>query len=292
MKNIVLYLLLLTLGTGLSQVQYPTMKIWPDLAPGTGDKADQEQWQDSSKVFKVYQPNLTLFLPEAGNGPVPAIVVCPGGGFRQLEMTKEGFKVARWLRNNGIAAFVLKYRLSPMEALQDAQQAMIVLRTQADELNIDPDRVGIMGFSAGAHVAGNLAMHYQTDGQSRALDSTLVKPDFWIGVYGGYRSNPDNGRDEYFRTFTSFAELVHPQSPPVLLVHAGNDSRVPAASSVELYSAYLSKGAPAELLVFERGAHGFALETDRGPEVTATVQTWSERCLQWLRIRWGMPGEN
>lgn len=250
------------------QAQNPVVKIWPNLAPGSENLENKEEWTEGKNVSKVYQPDVTVFLPEHQEGPLPAIIVFPGGGYRKLVMEKEGYKVARWFNEHGMTAFVLKYRLNPDEALRDAQRAVSLIREDAEKYGIDANKIGVIGFSAGAHLAGNLAIHYESRESYDAVDAVSSKPDFWVSIYGGYR-NPKFDKN----------------TPPAFIVHAGNDSKVPVMSSVELYTDLKKNGVPAELHVYEQGEHGFALQTDRGLAVTSTVNDWSERLLEWLKVR-------
>ena len=258
--------------------QPQVIKIWPGLAPGSENAENREQWTDSKDVSNVYQPDLTVFLPEHPEGLSPAVIVLPGGGYRKLVMEKEGYKVARWLNENGMAAFVLKYRLNPEEALRDAHRAVSLLRTEAEKHGIDENKVGVIGFSAGAHLAGNLVENNEDRLSYDEIDAVSSRPDFWVGVYGSYGDRSRNNR-------SAKAFEAHKDIPPTFLVHAGNDSRVNVMGSVELYTALKEKGVPAELHVYEQGEHGFALETDRGLAVTSTVTDWSERLLEWLKVR-------
>ena len=258
-----------------AQAQTQVVKIWPNLAPGTETMEDQEQWRDGKSVIDVYQPDLTVFLPEQQAAPSPVVMVFPGGGYRQVVMEKEGYKVARWLNENGIAAFVLKYRLNPEQALRDAQRAISLIRKEADKYHIDKNKIGVIGFSAGAHLAGNLVFNHQNRENYDEVDLFSSRPDFWIGIYGSYKyiNLPDQK--------VSDQVII----PPAFLVHAGNDSKVPVEASVELYSELKKRGVPAELHIYEQGEHGFALETNRGDAVTSTVTAWSRRCLEWLKLR-------
>lgn len=252
--------------------QEKVVKIWPGLAPGSEGVTDKEQWVDGREVSNVYQPDLTIFLPENRQVPSPAMIVFPGGGYRKVVMEKEGYKIARWLNESGVAAFVLKYRLERDEALRDAQRALALVRHDAKSYGIDKDKIGIIGFSAGAHLAGNLAANHRDHERHDEIDDVSSRPDFWISVYGAYRDiirDADRPKD----------------IAPAFLVHAGDDSRVSAAASVELYSLLSGAGIPAELHIYEQGEHGFALETDRGPAVTSTVESWSGRLLAWLKVR-------
>ena len=255
-----------------ANAQEQVVKIWPELAPGSEGRADQEQWVEGREVSDVYQPDLTVFLPEKRQLPSPAMLVFPGGGYQKVVMEKEGYKIARWLNEKGIAAYVLKYRLDRDEALRDAQRAVSLVRHDADLYGIDKNRIGVIGFSAGAHLAGNLVANHQDRERYDQIDDVSSMPDFWVSVYGAYRDiirDTDNTDD----------------IPPAFLVHAGDDSRVSAAVSVDLYSQLSEAGIPAELHVYEQGEHGFALETDRGPAVTSTVAAWSNRLLAWLKVR-------
>lgn len=251
------------------------MKIWPNLAPGSESVMNNEQWTGTKNVSNVYQPDLTIFLPDHQAGRTPAVVVFPGGGYTQIVMEKEGYKVARWLNENGIAAFVLKYRLNRDEALSDAQRAVSVIRNDAEKYGIDKNKIGVIGFSAGANLACNLVMNHQDRKNYDSVDAVSSRPDFWIGVYGVYKGIYG----------TSGKSGVIQNTPPAFLVHAGNDSKVPVLSSVELYIDLKNNGVPAELHVYEQGEHGFALEKDRGPAIKSTVDDWSKRCLDWLKLR-------
>ena len=275
-KGTIIILLFGLSGVGRLSAQHCTIPLWPGDAPGTENRENREYWRDSTIVYQVYQPALTVFPGDGEGAPVAAVIVLPGGGYRQLEMGKEGCKVARWLNECGIASFVLKYRLDPNEALQDVGQAMRLLRSRADEFHIDPDKIGVIGFSAGAHLAGNLATHYQGEDEEISL-----RPDFWVGIYGSYRPRGADRQDN----FNSFSDLIDEDSPPVMIIHAGDDSRVPVQNSVEMYMAYQQKGVPAELHIYERGNHGFALETNRGVAITSTVKSWSARFIEWLKVR-------
>ncbi len=273
------FLLSLTISFSL-QAQTQVIKIWPNLAPGSENEENKEEWTETKDVSNVYQPDLTIFLPEHQVGLSPAIIVCPGGGYRKLVMEKEGYKVARWLNENGIAAFVLKYRLNPDEAVRDAQRAVSLLRKEAKKYGIDKNKIGIIGFSAGAHLAGNLVENNHESESYDEIDAVSSRPDFWIGIYGSYGDVGGSGNDRFQKKLE-----VNKKTPPAFLVHAGNDSRVPVLASVELYSALKETGIPAELHIYEQGEHGFALETDRGPAVTSTVTSWSNRLLKWLKVR-------
>jgi acetyl esterase/lipase len=247
-----------------SVAQQRVITIWPGLAPGTEQSQNNETLVDG-RITNVYQPNLTVFLPARSDSNHPAIVVFPGGGYTHLAIEKEGYAVGRWLNDNGIAAFVLKYRLNAGDALQDARRALSLVRSQAGEFGIDPARIGVMGFSAGGHLAANLAAHYRKDSFMDAVDSVSSKPDFMVLVYG--KVGP-------------FVDGVGKETPPAFLVHADDDTRIPVSESIRYYQALHDNGVPAELHVYEKGGHGFALLKDRG-----AVLSWAQLCIDWMKTR-------
>jgi acetyl esterase/lipase len=158
MKFFIVGSALLLLNVSITFSQNQVIPIWPSgyLAPNYLQSIER----NSSNITEVHQPYLTVFLPMKSDTNHPAVLVFPGGGYRQIVIEKEGYKIAHWLNDNGIAAFVLAYRLSSDTALLDAQRAMSLIRSRASEFNIDPDRIGVMGFSAGAHLSVNVATYY------------------------------------------------------------------------------------------------------------------------------------
>jgi acetyl esterase/lipase len=263
-KRIIFGLCLAALLSAACSAQVPVLKIWPFLAPGTEGKQNEEK-VEGGNFTNVYQPSLSVYLPRGRAESRPAMIVLPGGGYRQIVFRKEGTAIAEWLNKKGIAAFVLKYRLSPKEALQDAQRSASVIRSRAKEFGIDPKKIGVVGFSAGAHLAVNLAVHPKKEIVVDGIDSVRCSPDFVVLAYG---------------TFSHFDSLVTDKFPPTFLVHAADDQRVPVAESVSFFTTLKKAGVPAELHIYEQGKHGFALEKERG-----VVATWCDRCLEWLRMR-------
>jgi acetyl esterase/lipase len=276
-KSIKVLLLCFFLTITLS-AQNNAVKIWNGFAPGTENIKNEERWEEPSIVYSVYQPDLTVFLPEGANANTPAVIVCPGGGFRRLVMEKEGYKVARWLNKFGIACFVLKYRLVPDAALLDAQRAVSFVRSKASEYNVNPAKIGVMGFSAGGHVVGNLSTHFSKSEMKDKIDSVNCRPDFMISVYA-YMEPRDTGKSSSM-FFEPFYKLVNKNTPPTFLVHAADDQSVPVVHSVNFYSALRKNGVPTELHIFEQGKHGFALE-----ETNGAVAIWTTLCTNWLKER-------
>ena len=204
-KYTIHFLLLFTISFSV-QAQDQVIKIWPNLAPGSESVENNEQWTESKDVSNVYQPDLTIFLLEHQEGFSPAVIIFPGGGYRKLVMEKEGYTVARWFNENGIAAFVLKYRLNPDEALRDAQRAVSLLRKEATKYGVDDNKIGVIGFSAGAHLAGNLVENNQDRESYDAVDVVSSRPDFWIGIYGSYGDIGGSGNNRYPKKILSTQE--------------------------------------------------------------------------------------
>jgi len=260
--------------------------LWPEGAPFANGTED------------IDKPSLTLYVVPAGRGTGTAVIVCPGGGYQNLSMDKEGYQVAQWLNSIGVTAFVLKYRLGPKyhhpAELSDAQRAIRIIRSKAADYRILPDHVGIMGFSAGGHLASSAGTHFETLGGNAAdpIDKVSSRPDFLILVYpvisfttpyvhkGSLKNllgdNPDSKLAESFSN-----ELqVTAQTPPTFLFHTNGDTGVPPENSALFYMALRKAGVPAEMHIYERGPHGVGLaQTDEA------LSTWPSRLADWLRIR-------
>ena len=266
MKNNIYTLLFpfLLFLTAQAAAQNKVIKIWPGLATDTENRTDEEK-TISGNITNVYQPDLTIFTPENADAEGPAVVVLPGGGYRQIVINKEGYKIAQWLNKNGITAFVLKYRLRPPEALRDVQRTVSLLRADAEKYNINPENIGMIGFSAGGHLAANLSTYYEKEKFVDRIDSVSCKPDFMISVYGAVGQ---------------FVNDVNKNTPPAFLVHASDDPKVPVTQSVDYYLALHKNGVPAELHVYEKGGHGFALR-----DVNKPVISWAVRCIDWMKVQ-------
>lgn len=258
--------------------------LWPNGAPGALGTADEDK------------PSITPYLAKSPNGT--AVIVCPGGGYQNLAMDHEGVQIAKWLNSLGISAFVLKYRLGPRyrhpAMIDDAQRAIRTVRAHAAGLHIQPDRIGVWGFSAGGHLASTAATHFDAGDPNAAdpIDRAGSRPDFAILAYAvislnseyahaGSRTNllgktPDPKLVDEF----SNDQRVTPQTPPTFLFHTSADTAVPAENSVRFYLALRKAGVPAEMHIFQNGPHGVGLApTD------ATLSAWSGLLANWLRER-------
>lgn len=264
------------------------------------DVSEVREWSDILLVSKVREPDLAVYLPSPRNATGEAVIICPGGGYAVLAYDWEGADIARYWNSRGVAAMVLKYRLpdaaSQVEPhrspLLDAQRAMRLVRHHATAWNIDRRKIGIMGFSAGGHLAATLSTHFD-QGDPDAQDPVEhegCRPDFSILVYAvisltapyvhlGSRSallgeDPDPELLEFYSNERS----VTSDTPPTLLVHSADDDLVSYRHSVDYYHALQEQGVPAALHLYPRGGHGYSLAVN-----DPYLGTWMERCLEWVR---------
>ncbi len=256
--------------------------LWPNGAPGPVGKEPNDV------------PTLTPYFPAKEKTTGAAIIVCPGGGYTHLA-DHEGRPVAEWLNNLGITAFVLKYRLGPRNhhpaPLQDAARAIRTVRARATEWNIDPKRIGILGFSAGGHVASTIGTHFDSGkpDASDPIERVSSRPDLMILIYpvitmrefthaGSRRMLLGDNPSSDLVALLSNEEQVTKETPPAFLVHTANDPAVPVENSLRFAEAMTKAGVPFELNIYERGPHGFGLG-GKDP----MLSTWPQRCADWLR---------
>ena len=267
-----------------------TVPVWPDGAPGAvgSDAADR--------------PMLTIYLPAKEQASGTGILVCPGGGYVRQAMDHEGHQVARLLTSRGVAAFILQYRVGPRyrhpAMLQDVLEALRVIRRRAAEYGVRADRLGVLGFSAGGHLASSAATLFDApEGASRTGDATSARPDFAVLVYpvivmGDERVTHKGSQlhllgeqpapDLIARMSTD--RQVTPRTPPTWLVHTTEDTTVPVENSLRFYQALVRAGVPAELHVFEKGAHGLGLAP-----ADPSLGLWPDLLFTWLRVRGLLP---
>jgi acetyl esterase/lipase len=281
--------ILLSTSTALAQRGGPEPQVvllWPDGAPGAQGDLDEDK------------PTLSIYLPPVERATGTAVVVCPGGGYRNLAIDHEGQQIARWLNSFGVAAFVLKYRLGPRyhhpAPLQDAQRALRYVRINAAEFRIDSGRIGIWGFSAGGHLASTAGTHFERGNPAAtdAYERTSSRPDFLILGYpvisltteytheGSRRFLLGETPDPALAENLSNDKQVTAETPPTFLFHTNEDKAVPAENSVLFYLALRRAGVPAELHIYERGSHGVGLApTDR------VLSSWPARLADWMYSR-------
>jgi acetyl esterase/lipase len=277
-------LLTLALATAASAAEPITVKLWPKGAPEpAGFKIGEESSVDKGdgilRTSNVSDPTITVYRPEKPNGT--AVLVAPGGGYGILAIEHEGTMVCDWFLKQGVTPILLKYRVPrrdpanpSKEPLQDAQRAMGIIRHRAAEWGINPERIGILGFSAGGHLTVMATLHAneRTYTQDPALDKEDVTPNFSIPVYPAYLVSKED-------TFKLLPEVaVTKTSPPMCLIHAHDDKGTTSASaSALLYLEYKKLDLPAELHIYTKGGHGFGMKTKSLP-----VDQWLVRVGEWM----------
>lgn len=260
--------------------------IWPDTAPDEiaeiGDEtAERREGESPStlRISNVTRPTLTVYPAPANKANGTSVLICPGGGLSILAWDKEGTEVAEWLNTLGVTAFVLKYRVPVrqkqkrwLHALQDCQRAMSLVRSKAEEFDIAPKRIGVLGFSAGGFLAGMTSTSFDKRQYEAidAIDKVSSRPDFAVLVYPAYLVSNKTNKLEPHVTVTK-------NSPPMFFAHAWND-RVKPESSMQLFSALRKHKIPAELHIFGSGGHGFGLRKTDSP-----ATHWPELCGRWMK---------
>jgi len=302
LKKSVLGLFFLTFLILDINAQNTVLKVWPNGIPGSiknDSYSEKATLTDGipSRYEKVIDPSITVFLPPSEKATGTAVLICPGGGYGVLAFDHEGFAIAKWLNENGIAGIILKYRL-PSELimkdksigpLQDVQEAMRTIRRNASGWNINPHKIGVIGFSAGGHLASSLSTHY-SDKVYDVTDTTSARPDFSLLIYpvisfdgsithAGTRRNliGDNPSYDAIKHFSNELQITD-KTPPAFLVHSADDMAVPVKNSI-VYSEGLQKNRiPVELHIFQKGGHGYGLSAGRG-----TQSSWPDLCLAWMK---------
>lgn len=263
-----------------------TVLLWPNGAPGAKGNAP------------IDKPALTIY-PVVGKPKVPTgVLVCPGGGYVHLAMNHEGRQIAGWLNSYGITAFVLRYRLGPKYRypieLDDAKRAMRYARAHAAELGIDPQRIGVWGFSAGGHLASTLGTHFDTgnSGSSDPIERESSRPDFMILAYpvitmeepyvhrGSRNALLGPNPSPALLALLSNERQVTAQTPPTFLFQTADDPVVPVQNSVEFFLALRKAGVPAELHIYQHGPHGVGLARN-----DPALESWPDLLAAWLKER-------
>jgi len=271
--------------------------IWPEGVPGGLPNATPEIVEEGGRVSNVHVPTVAVYpaAPAVANGT--AVVVCPGGGYARLAADHEGDAVAKWLNGLGVSAFVLRYRLKEYghpAPLRDVLRAIRLVRSEAAKWKVDPARIGVLGFSAGGHLASSAATLFDApEGRTGApLDTVSARPDFAILVYPVISLKPPyyhSGSKVNLIGEKAAPDLVDhlctdlqvtPRTPPTFLVHGGTDATVAPENSVLFYSALRRAGVPAEMHLYQEGPHGIGLKPGYGP-----MSDWPARCAEWMKAR-------
>lgn len=273
------------------------MDLYPGKIPNAvqaKDYAEQKTVSGNGRIgfSKVFKPELYMFFAEKPNGT--AIIICPGGGYSHLAFSHEGIDVAKALNAQGITAFVLKYRLPSDQImvdknigpLQDAQQAIKTVRANAEKWKINPLRIGIMGFSAGGHLASTLSTHF-ADALIEDSEGISLRPDFSVlgypvismGQYTHKGSKTNllgaNASDTLIQKYSNELQ-INAQTPPAFLFHANDDKTVPVENSVNYMLALKNNGVPAEAHFYPAGGHGFGMNNP------TTSEKWFDNMISWL----------
>ena len=278
---------LLSVQSMFAQEVLAPISIWPAAPPGrmaaTGKEGDTSKEQDGKiaglpviRLGNVSKPTLTIYKPAVENSSGAAVLVCPGGGYNILAYDLEGTEVCQWLNSIGVTAGLLKYRVPkaendprPIEALQDAQRALAILRSRASELAVDDSRIGVLGFSAGGHLSARLCTNYGTRAYEPIdeTDNVSCRPDFAVLVYPAYLIHKDAEQ-----------ELpVDAQTPPMFLTMAADDP-VDADNVLQLSLSLKHAKVPVELHLYPSGGHGFGLRRTQ-----ANCTHWPDRAAEWMR---------
>ena len=248
--------------------------LWPNGAPGSESRAAEPEKVEGSNVCNVHNPTLTPYVPEAAQATGTGVIICPGGGHSKLCLGHEGYALAEWFRERGIAAFVLKYRLAREKgstytiqdhAMADARRALRLIRSRAADWQVKPDRLGILGFSAGGELAAFAAMK-SDPGQKDAADPIereSCRPDFQALIYPG----------------TSGLFSAEKGMPPLFIAAGYSDRPDISEGMATLYLKYNAAGVKAEMHLYANAGHGFGYKPDAKPSAAAR---WPQRLVEWL----------
>ncbi|HEY0740209.1 MAG TPA: alpha/beta hydrolase [Chryseosolibacter sp.] len=278
-----------------------TFPLYDGEIPGGKKTADEEEVNSSGHVGKISRPSITVFKSSTAKPNGAAVIIFPGGGYWINAIQHEGFDIAKRFNEAGITAFVVKYRIpndktmSNRETgpLQDAQQAIHIVRSRAREWGINPNQIGIMGFSAGGHLASTAGTHF-IKAINPSLKNANLRPDFMILVYPvisfidnvGHMGSREQliGKSpsaEKIREYSNELQVTQ-DTPPTFLVHASDDDVVLSQNSILFYQSLTEHKVPAELHIYQKGGHGFGMNNP------TTSDQWMERCLNWMQASgWG-----
>lgn len=298
MRFKILYFLFIIFSNTVMAQTVTEMNLYPGAVPGSIQSSVKERTlvlaNGGIRIYTVITPTLKKYSPAKPNGA--SVIICPGGGYERLSMDHEGEDMARALNEFGITGFVLKYRLpndsimidKMIGPLQDAQQAIRMVRQQATAWGLNPAKIGIMGFSAGGHLAASAATHFNVPADSSLKDTTSVRPDFAILIYpvislidsiahkgSKNRLLGKNPAEALVKKFSNELQVTK-KSPPAFLVHAGDDGTVPVENSIRYYQACIKNKVPAEMHLYPKGGHGFGMKNK------TTADKWLDRLINWM----------
>jgi len=274
-----------------------TLKVWPNGAPNDNGMKEPEEKYDGVRVRNVSEAEMYVYLPEKEKNTGAAVVICPGGGYWIEAMDHEGYDMAKWLQSKGIAGIVLKYRL-PYGHHEipsgDARQTMRIVRMNAKEWGIDPDKLGIAGSSAGGHLASTVGTSFDLGNKQSTdpIEKMSCRPDFMLLLYpvisfdesvghmGSRKNLIGEGNDWKLAKQYSNELNVTKETPPTFLILADDDKTVLPQNSVDFYLALKKYDIPAEMHIFQEGGHGFGMTKKNLP-----VDQWPDLFYSWLKAQ-------
>jgi len=301
MKKIFIALFVIA-GAASCLAQNQIVPLWEGDPPNYKETGEVTIWDTSDivRIRNVQKPDIAVFLPSKKNSTGEAVVICPGGGYGILAYDWEGSDIARWLNSEGISAFVLKYRLPGSKSnivphkspLMDAQRAMRLVRANAEKWNIDPTKIGIMGFSAGGHLASTLSTHFDAGDPSSddPVEHESCRPNFSVLVYPVVSLEADfthkgSGKNllgedpdpELLRYYSNELQVTE-DTPPAILIHSDDDKAVPVENSISYFQALRANKVTSELHIYPYGGHGYSLAIGQGH-----LSTWPDRVIEWIK---------
>jgi acetyl esterase/lipase len=281
----------------LSEAAPPVViPLWPEGVPGIKAIGDERN-ETGGRIANVSEPTLTVYAPAIDRPNGTAVIIAPGGGYGMLSTEREGVQYANWLSTLGVTSFVLKYRMKEFghpAPLQDVLRAVRLVRSRAAEFKVNPARVGVMGSSAGGHLAASAGtlFDHAAGKTGAALDATSARPDFLILMYpvitmddphahaGSRRNLLGEKPTPELLQLASMEKQVTAATPPTLLIHTQADQTVPVENSILFYQALTKAKVSAEMYLFEHGSHGMGMKAEFG-----TASDWPARAAEWLRNR-------
>lgn len=257
--------------------------LYPQGATESNELKTEEKWRDMDFLLDISEPRMYAYPSSKENNCGTAVLICPGGGYSGVSAVKEGAEIAKWFNELGVSAFVLYYRMPNGHyeiPLKDAQTALSIIHKRAREWKINKKKIGIMGFSAGGHLASTVGTHFKTKAERPAF-MLLAYPVVTMNkdlTHKGSRDNllGKNPSDELVKLYSNELQ-VNKQTPPTFIIHAQDDGAVPIANSENLLEALQKNKVPAKLVTYDEGGHGFGMRKKGIP-----VENWPQEMKAWL----------
>ena len=268
---------------GFSQEE---IKLYPNGPTESNELKTEEKWRDMDFLLDISEPRMYAYPASKENNCGTAVLICPGGGYSGVSAVKEGAEIAKWFNELGVSAFVLYYRMPNGHyeiPLKDAQTALSIIHKRAREWKINKKNIGIMGFSAGGHLASTVGTHFKTKAERPAF-MLLAYPVVTMNkdlTHKGSRDNllGKNPSDELVKLYSNELQ-VNKQTPPTFIIHARDDGAVPIANSENLLESLQKNKVPAKLVTYDEGGHGFGMRKKGIP-----VENWPQEMKAWLTER-------